>query len=272
MKVDQPPAFLLDVDAWLTSARIAAMSAEEERAYFRLLMYQWKDPACSLPDDDALLAAMAKVPLELWLKQIRGVVEGCFIEPNRTNLEPTLNQPSNTPPRSRPKWCNPRLLEERKKWADWKEKSRRAGIKSGQVRKKKRHRTTLQTTFEQPSNDLRTKHEPNRTNSIPPHEEVVNRVGSSKEEKPTLPTNGAGVGKFEQGEPLSRHSLEACERFAESQVERGITNPKAFAEKIHLTGEADGRIDAFEAATEEPKYANQDEYERFKEARRRGEV
>jgi len=229
MKADQPPAFLLDVDDWLTSARIAAMTAEEERAYFRLLMYQWKDPDCSLPDDDVLLSAMAKVPLDLWLNQIRTTLRVCF--------EPNVKGGSTTPPQSGQKWCNPRLLEERKRWATWREKSKRGGIKSGQVRKKKAHRTTLEPPFEHPSNQTRTKGQPKRSNSIPPHEEVVNTVGRSKKENNSTSSNGA------PRENLSRFTLEQRVEFA--RADPTVTKPQGYARTILASGEHDAEMEEF---------------------------
>jgi uncharacterized protein YdaU (DUF1376 family) len=51
--------FMFDVDAWLSSTAIAAMSAEQERAYLRLLLHMWKQDDCGLPDDQELLAGLS---------------------------------------------------------------------------------------------------------------------------------------------------------------------------------------------------------------------
>lgn len=51
--------FLFDVDAWLSSTAIAAMSAEQERAYLRLLLHMWKQDDCGLPNDEELLAGLS---------------------------------------------------------------------------------------------------------------------------------------------------------------------------------------------------------------------
>jgi len=51
--------FMFDVDAWLSSTAIAAMSAEQERAYLRLLLHMWKQDDCGLPDDEELLAGLS---------------------------------------------------------------------------------------------------------------------------------------------------------------------------------------------------------------------
>lgn len=230
-KTEQPPAFLLDVDDWLTSARIAAMTADEERAYFRLLMYQWKDPDCTLPDDDLLLAAMAKAPLDLWLNQIRRVVEICF--------RPNGKDGSTTPPESGRRWCNLRLLEERTRWRAWKEKSRTGGLKSAETRKNKQHGTKRQLK----ANHSSTKHQPmaNETssNNIPPHEEISPVVGSNQKE------NNNNNNRVVVVENLSVFSEDDCHAYAESLVGNGITNPGGFAVTIRRDGTHDRAIKEF---------------------------
>jgi hypothetical protein len=52
-------AFLLYVDDWLSSKKIAMMDAVEERGYLRLLLYAAKEPDCGLPDDDNQLAVIS---------------------------------------------------------------------------------------------------------------------------------------------------------------------------------------------------------------------
>jgi uncharacterized protein YdaU (DUF1376 family) len=54
-------AFLLDVDAWLSSTDIAMMTAQEERGYLRLLLHAWKQDDCGLPDDDDVLAHLSLI-------------------------------------------------------------------------------------------------------------------------------------------------------------------------------------------------------------------
>ena len=60
-------AFLFYVDDWLSSGRIELMDAHEERGYLRLLLRAWKDPDCSLPNDDVVLASWSKMGSQ-WFK------------------------------------------------------------------------------------------------------------------------------------------------------------------------------------------------------------
>lgn len=58
------PALPLWTDAYLADTR--HLSTEEHGAYLLLLMEAWRRPTCALPDDDALLARLAGLPLERW--------------------------------------------------------------------------------------------------------------------------------------------------------------------------------------------------------------
>ena len=55
------PWFPCYVSDWLSSSRIAAMTAAEEGAYHRLLCLAWSDKDCSLPADKTSLLAMSKL-------------------------------------------------------------------------------------------------------------------------------------------------------------------------------------------------------------------
>lgn len=54
-----PASFPFFPDDWLGSSKVAVMSLAEQGAYLRLLCHQWNDPTCTLPDDDARLAALS---------------------------------------------------------------------------------------------------------------------------------------------------------------------------------------------------------------------
>ena len=60
-KRDRYGAFLLYVDDWLSSTAIDLMTAAEERGYLRLLLHCWKAEDCGIPDDDDVLARLAKL-------------------------------------------------------------------------------------------------------------------------------------------------------------------------------------------------------------------
>ena len=58
MPRDKPPLPWEPSD-WLGSTRVAAMTADQERGYFRLLNHLWASPDCALRDDDTLLAKLS---------------------------------------------------------------------------------------------------------------------------------------------------------------------------------------------------------------------
>lgn len=58
-KNDVPASFPFFPDDWLGSSKVAVMTLAEQGAYIRLLAHQWNDPTCTLPDDDAKLAALS---------------------------------------------------------------------------------------------------------------------------------------------------------------------------------------------------------------------
>lgn|SRR5262245_10154794 len=115
---NKAPAFQFYANDWLSSPRIMLMSPAQEGAYIRLLCIAWNDPDCSIPDDDAQLAILSRLG-EGWLKGGSTLVRECF------------NQHPEKPGRL----VNLRLLEERAKQQNWREKSRQGGIESGKIRR-----------------------------------------------------------------------------------------------------------------------------------------
>lgn len=118
--MSKSPAFQFYVNDWLSSPKIMLMTPAEEGAYIRLLCYAWSDPDCSLPDDDEELSALSRLG-EGWFKGGSSKVRKCF--------EPHPEIPG--------RLVNQRLLEEREKQEEWREKSRAGGIKSGESRRSK---------------------------------------------------------------------------------------------------------------------------------------
>ncbi|HEX2526904.1 MAG TPA: DUF1376 domain-containing protein [Geminicoccus sp.] len=66
------PAMPFYTDAYL--ADTTHLTTEEHGAYLLLLFAAWRSPGCSLRDDDAFLARVAKVSLDRWLKRIKPVM------------------------------------------------------------------------------------------------------------------------------------------------------------------------------------------------------
>jgi len=111
------PAFLFYANDWLSSTKIAQMTAEQERGYLRLLCHMWNDPDCGLPDDDAVLARLSLVEAEWEFASV--LLRGCFKQH----------------PTKKGQITNPRLYElweNRQKKAD---AGRLGGVKSGEARR-----------------------------------------------------------------------------------------------------------------------------------------
>lgn len=112
-KKTKSPAFQFYPNDWLSSPRLAMMTAEQEGAYIRLLCYCWNDDDLSIPDDDKILASLARVD-----EGCLQLVKDCFIKhPKKENF---LTQE--------------RLQKEKKKQDAWKKKSSEGGKKSAESR------------------------------------------------------------------------------------------------------------------------------------------
>lgn len=72
------PYMPMYVDDWLSSLTVASFTLEQEGAYERLLKWAWKDPSCTLPDDEAVLAQYSRLGTR-WKKFGRPIVERCFV-------------------------------------------------------------------------------------------------------------------------------------------------------------------------------------------------
>ncbi|WP_159709853.1 DUF1376 domain-containing protein [Geminicoccus flavidas] len=66
------PAMPFYTDAYL--ADTTHLTTEEHGAYLLLLFAAWRSPGCSLRDDDAFLARVAKVTPDRWKKRLRPVL------------------------------------------------------------------------------------------------------------------------------------------------------------------------------------------------------
>jgi uncharacterized protein YdaU (DUF1376 family) len=139
MATEKAPAFQFYPEAWLSSTKIALMTPAQEGAYIRLLCYAWNDPDCSLPGDDATLAQLSRLN-EGWFNGGSTVVRSCFTEHDG-------------------RLFNHRLLMEREKQRQWREKSRAGGVLSGRRRRESSYA----------SKGGSTKREPNTTVPVEPN-------------------------------------------------------------------------------------------------------
>lgn len=79
------------VDDWLSSDRIEAFTLEQEAAYLRLLIRQWKAPDGQLPKDEEVLARFSRLGAK-WKKVGRPILAACFVERAGGWVNPRLRQ------------------------------------------------------------------------------------------------------------------------------------------------------------------------------------
>ena len=120
------PSFQFYPADWLSDYRVLAMTCEQRGAYIQILATMWLEDDCSLPNDLAQLAAITKCDVN----QLPTVVQ-CFVE-NGSKI------------------THKRLLAERQKQDDWRDKSKKAGMASAKSRSRK-PKNTVQPTFNQRS-------------------------------------------------------------------------------------------------------------------------
>jgi uncharacterized protein YdaU (DUF1376 family) len=73
------PYLPLFVDDWLSSDAVETMTLEQQGAYLRLLLRQWKAPNGLLPKEDATLARWSGLGAR-WRRVGRPVLDRCFSE------------------------------------------------------------------------------------------------------------------------------------------------------------------------------------------------
>jgi uncharacterized protein YdaU (DUF1376 family) len=117
----KPPAFQFYPGDWLSSKDVMLMTSAEEGAYIRLLALSWLEDDCGLPDDEDALSRLSRLG-EAWFKGGSTVLRKKFVSRNG-------------------RLYNLRLLEERKKQEEWRQKSSEGGKKSANVRWGKKKRT-----------------------------------------------------------------------------------------------------------------------------------
>lgn len=67
------------VDDWLSSDAVSGFTLEQEAAYLRLLLRQWKAADGQLPKDETLLASYSRLGAR-WRKVGRSILQRCFVE------------------------------------------------------------------------------------------------------------------------------------------------------------------------------------------------
>jgi len=111
------PAFQFYPGDWLGSTKVDLMTLEEQGAYLRLLCHAWSDDDCSLLNDDDKLSRLSRLG-DKWFQGSSKIIKECF----------TLKGD---------RLVSDRLLQEREKQIEWREKSKRGGRASGEARRNK---------------------------------------------------------------------------------------------------------------------------------------
>lgn len=124
------PALPLFTDAYMADTR--HLTAAQHGAYLLLLMTAWRMPDCRLPDDDRFLSRCASMDLRTW-KANREIIMGFW------RLD------------SEQKWCQHRLLDERK-YVDDKRNNNSIAGKASALKRKNRGSTNVATKPQQESN------------------------------------------------------------------------------------------------------------------------
>lgn len=117
------PALPLFTDAFIGDT--THLNAAQTGAYIMLLIAAWRSPDCMLPNDDKMLARMARMDGRTW-------------HSNRCCIMSFWNQEVTSQ-----KWYQRRLLDERKYVDDVKRKNSDAG-KASALKRKERHSTSVQ--------------------------------------------------------------------------------------------------------------------------------
>jgi uncharacterized protein YdaU (DUF1376 family) len=117
MAREKSPAFQFYADSWLSAKDILLMTPAEEGAYIRLLAIEWLEPDCGLPDNDDELAVLSRLGTS-WEGRSRERVRAKFRAENG-------------------RLYNERLLEERRKQAEWSRKSSAGGRRAAEARARK---------------------------------------------------------------------------------------------------------------------------------------
>jgi uncharacterized protein YdaU (DUF1376 family) len=110
------PYFPLYPGDWLSSSTRVRLTVEERGAFWDLIFYMWQTEECSLPDDQAVLAAYSGLG-ERWPDVGKKLLDIGFVKHGS-------------------RWVNRRLKKERRKVEERSLKAAKAGVSSGRARRK----------------------------------------------------------------------------------------------------------------------------------------
>lgn len=185
------PAFQFYPDSWLSSLDITLMTPAEEGAYIRLLCHAWLSPDCGLPADANALKTLSRLG-SAWSKS-EGVIKAKFREEGG-------------------RLFNDRLLLERTKQMEWREKSANGGKRSGETRREANREPNSKGGSRVVDDCLQPK--PNTSSSSPSPSPVTTQTPFMS------PADAADKRLAEMGwEGVSKTSEEVCSQIAALSLE-----------------------------------------------------
>lgn len=132
---EKPPAFRLYVYDLLSDRHVIRQTNEQFGSYVRLLCYAWlEEETGTLPDDDEVLAAYAKMTPDEWARN-RAAIVRCFQQGDGPHDGKLLQK---------------RMMSERQKQLDYSEQQAKAGRASG----RKRRETNTRSTSVEPNTNV----------------------------------------------------------------------------------------------------------------------
>jgi len=182
------PAFQFYPDDFIADKNVQAMTTLETGAYIRLMCFAWKeDQVGTLPEDDRLLAGLAKLSFASWIRVKDNVMRGFYM--SKTDK----------------RWHQKREEQEYEKQKRLREERKKAGHKGGQasVKQKASKRQAKSSSSSSTSSSLRKnikkeKYGEYTTLTIVEHKKLVDKYGQSSTEKmiDTLDNYKGAHGKF----------------------------------------------------------------------------
>lgn len=115
--VKPSPAFQFYANDWLANTTVSLMTPAQEGGLLRLHCHAWRDPLCSLPNDDVQLAKLSRLH-GAWPKAKALMMQILVLDPEAPE-----------------RLFIPMLRERRKEQEAWREKSQQGGINSGLSRR-----------------------------------------------------------------------------------------------------------------------------------------
>lgn len=172
------PALPLFTDAFISDT--THLTAAQTGAYIMLLFHAWRARDCALPDDDRILARMARMDGRAWASQ-KGVVMSFWDKVDVDGVQ---------------KWVQRRLLDERK-FVDLRSRKNAEAGKASALKRLNRRSTTVATKRQPKTNEPT----PTPMDNIPPLIPPTTQTGVKNHEPKLSPARAA-----------ARRGLEAVNR------------------------------------------------------------